>query len=357
MAEPKNVMEQSALKALLLQSRQEPLPAAIGLGADGGGKLLVHKTKGPMALAKEIEASSPGLKDLRFGHARVDADENAQLVKIVINRAVTGLSRHLVKTLKGTGFTKVQLLLEDGSVVDGADDPAEQPAVTAEPPPPPPPPPSQAPRPTTQATPDAASLANLLKALVEPMRAAIAAAPDRRDSLMALAATAQADLKSGNLAGAMAAIRALRDSVATVPSSGTTTAATAAAGTGVAFQKLRLLWDGTRKHLMDQLKLLEAKVIEASAAAPNAPEIQANVARLEVSLQTLDTRLSDALDALYNAGGQDAKLKAAARRIAQSYQGFLATDPLMQELDGNPFIKLDARARLDTTLAAVIGHL
>ncbi len=352
------------MKALLVKSKQEPLSAAIGLGADGAGKILLHKIKGPMALGKQLEAESPGLKDMRFGRAHVDVDENPKLVKIVINRAVTGLSRRLIKTLKGSGFTRVILLLEDGTEVDGAEEEQELEQVSATgpepvadvpsppPPPPPGPPPPQAPRTAAPATPDATSLANLLKALVEPMRALIAASPNRRDALMALAAAAQASLKSGDLAAAQTQIRALRDALGPVPQN-----AAAATGTGVTFQKMRLLWDSTRKNLMDQLKTLEAKVIEETDGAPDAAAIRANVTNLEVSLRTLDTRLSDALDDLYNAGGQDPKLKAKAKSIALRYQSFVATDPLMQDLDSNPFVRLDARARVDTTLNAVISHL
>jgi hypothetical protein len=367
MAEPKNVMDVSSMKALLLKSKQEPLSAAIGLGVDGGGKLLLHKVKGAMALGKQLESESPGLKDMRFGRAHVDVDDNPKLVKIVINRAVSGLSRRLVKTLKGSGFTKVILLLDDGTVVDRADEEEEEethagaasaPSDAPPPPPPPgppPPPPPQAQRTTTPATPDAASLANLLKALVDPMRALIAASPERKEALLTLAAGAQAALKSGDLATATSQIRALRDALGPVPQSGAT--AGAPTGTGVTFQKMRLLWDSTRKNLHDQIKTLEAKVIEESDGAPNAEEIRANVTNLEVSLRTLDTSLSDALDTLYNAGGQDPKLKAKAKSIALRYQTFVATDPLMQDLDGNPFVQLDARARVDTTLAAVISHL
>jgi hypothetical protein len=358
MLEANNVMDHAAVKLLLAKSKEEPVHAAIGLGADGAGKILLSKTKAPLALGRQLETDSPALKNMRFGTAHVDVDENPKLVKIIINRPVSGLARKLARTLKPSGYTKVLLLLEDGSVVEGADDEvAEEHAAPPAPPgPPPAPPPASAPGDAAAAVPSAASLANLLKALIEPMRAVIAASPERRGPLTDLATAAQSALKAGDLAQAQAQIRALRTALepGAVPAA---SAAPTAPGTSVAFQKMRLLWDGTRKSLHDQLKTLEAKVIEASDGAPNAEAIRANVTNLEVSLQTLDTKLSTALDDLYNVGGQDPKLRKKARRIAMGYQEFIATDPLMQELDGNPFIKLDARARLDATLQAVMGHL
>ena len=121
--------------------------------------------------------------------------------------------------------------------------------------------------------------------------------------------------------------------------------------------KLRLLWDATRKNLNDQLKKLEAAIVEQSADETDAAEIAANVNRVEAKVAMLDGSLSDALDALYNAGGTDAALKRNARDIATGFQAYIATNPLLQELDTNPFVPLDARARLDATLSSMITRL
>jgi hypothetical protein len=126
---------------------------------------------------------------------------------------------------------------------------------------------------------------------------------------------------------------------------------------GVAFQKMRLLWDGTRKHLQGQLKSLEAAILEEAEDEPDIADIATNIGKLHASLATLDERLSDALDDLYNQGGTDPALRRTAKDIALSYEGFAATDPLLQELDDNPFIPLDATKRLEETLKSIIGHL
>lgn len=203
-------------------------------------------------------------------------------------------------------------------------------------------------------------LTGRLKGLVERVRGAVQAAPARKDELVGLAGAAQADLKAGALAQAAGRMDTLEVALGTSPAPTARTEApvgTVPVGTGVAFQKMRLLWDGTRKNLMDQLKKLEATIVEMSAEEEDAEEIRANVTRVEDSLATLDERLSDALDDLYNAGGADAGLKQAARDIALGYQSFVTGDPLMQELDKNPFVPLDARARLDATLTSMISRL
>ena len=129
------------------------------------------------------------------------------------------------------------------------------------------------------------------------------------------------------------------------------------AGGVVEFARLRLSWGGARKHLAGQLATLKAAIIEQSADEDDASEIAANVGGLEQALDHLDDDLSDALDALHNAGGADGALKRAARTIALDCRKFLGSDPLMQELDGNPFVPLDARRTLDGALTAILAKL
>ena len=349
MAQSANVMEPSAMKVLLAKSKEEPVRAAIGLGKDGGGKMLLHKSKAGMALGKQLESESPGLKDMRFGVALVDVEQDPKLVRLVVNRPVSGLARRLKRTLKGTGYTKIVIGLEDGTVLDqalGEDEEDEEGASESAAPPPPPPPV------------DVKLLTLTLSAQVQRMRGILAAAPGRKDALMALASAAQEAIKAGDAGRAGTAIAALEEALAAAPPATPEAAPPSAPAAGnVAFQKMRLLWDGTRKALSDQLKALEAEIVAASDDEPDAKEIAANVGKLEHALQTLDTRLSDALDALYNQGGTDPALKREAKDIALSYQGFVETDPLLTELDANPFMPLDAAKRVQTALNSMISRL
>jgi hypothetical protein len=358
-------MEKGQLKALLIKSKQEPVSCAIGKGKEAGSAyILLDNIKQPKALETALEKQFPDIKDPRRGTASVDVDANPKLVVFRLNRPASGLAVRMLKLVKQVGFSKVKFEYEDGSEAEGLGDEEEEGAESgseeiatsssAVPPPPPPPPPS-----APQI--DAKALKERLTALVQRMAQVIGADPSRKDALMALAKQAQLMLGTNNLISATQSADQLEAALASAPVTGArrqeAPPAAPAAGTGVAFQKMRLLWDGTRKNLMDQLKKLEASIVEMSAEEEDADEIRSNVTRVEEALATLDTRLSDALDDLYNAGGGDAALKQAARDIALGYQSFVAADPLMQELDKNPFVPLDARARLDTTLTSLISRL
>ena len=82
------------------------------------GLLLLHRTKQPKVLMKDLQKQFPDAKDLHFGTAFVDVDENPKQVNFFINRPISNMARKLAQSLKGTGFREVQILLEDGTTVD-----------------------------------------------------------------------------------------------------------------------------------------------------------------------------------------------------------------------------------------------
>ena len=84
--------------------------------------------------ARRAAEEFPTVFNTRFGTAMVDTDDDPTLVKFMLNKPVTSMARRLVKTLKGTGFRKVQILLEDGSPVEVAaeEEAAEQAAHRAD---------------------------------------------------------------------------------------------------------------------------------------------------------------------------------------------------------------------------------
>ena len=214
-AEVQTGMDKQEMKRLLMKSKKEPVNCAIGQGSDPSvGLLLLDRIKGPKAVEKELAKAVPDARNTRFGRAEVDVDDDAKLVKIFINKPVASMARKLVKTLKGTGFTKVQILLDDGSPVESFEEAEEQqptetqgqaqPTATTAPPPPPPPPPQP------QAKPDPAELARLLAEQVKRMPAVIAAVPAEKDRLTKIATDANVQLKTNNLVYAGATIEQLR---------------------------------------------------------------------------------------------------------------------------------------------------
>ena len=129
-------------------------------------------------------------------------------------------------------------------------------------------------------------------------------------------------------------------------------------GTGVAFQQLRLQWDDARKQLREQVGRLEAAILEQSSEEEDFGAIRAQAERrLGDVLEAFDDRLSDALDALYNSGGQEGGLRRRAGDVVAEYEALITSDPLLQVLDTNPFIKVDAVRRLEATMTAISAQL
>ena len=330
------VMEPAKIRRFLVKSKTEPVSVAIGI-ADDGPRMLLDPLKQPSALGNLLRRDNPTIKNLRWGMAEVDVDVNPKLVTITVNKACPPIAKKLKPLLKGTGFSKIVLKTEDGETLESLDDEAgdDAPAAPGAPEPPP--------------AFDAAKLNERLRALIEQVRAAVANVPAQKDGLLALVTAAGTALKAGELEGAHARMDELTEALAT---------ATAPAGTGdVAFAKMRLLWEGTRKTLAEQVKTLEAAITEATDGDPNAEAIAAEYGVLHAPVGALDNRLTDALDRLTNAGGTDPALKKAARDIAVNYQTYLSNNKLMQEFDANPFVPLDARRRIDGALAAIVSRL
>ena len=103
-------MPRGALKRLLMLAKQEPIGCAIGLSADAAapGLMMLHRSRTGRAVEKMLMDECPDAKATRFGTASVD-ENSPKLVKLVLNRSLPGIIPKLIKTLKGTGFNKVQI--------------------------------------------------------------------------------------------------------------------------------------------------------------------------------------------------------------------------------------------------------
>jgi hypothetical protein len=197
-------MDRAEMKRLLLKSKQEPVNCAIGIGNDKSVALLMlARNRSSKSLQGDLQKDFPTAFNTRFGTAMVDTDDDPTLVKFVLNKAVTSMARRLVKTLKGIGFRKVQIRLEDGSPVEAAaeEEAAEQTNTDGA---------------TTDAPQqDAAALVAALTALVP--RIADVADPARKEALSKQAREAQVNIKTGNLTYATAGIESLRRALDAVP--------------------------------------------------------------------------------------------------------------------------------------------
>src|SRR5271163_4833828 len=124
-------MEKAEMKKLLVRSKKEPVNCAVAQPGSGPHALLMmDKIKQPRAVVKELEKQCADMKNPRWGTVSVDTDENPRLAVFQLNKPAPGMARRLVKTLKGTGFSKVQVRFEDGSP-DEADEDEEDEAPPA----------------------------------------------------------------------------------------------------------------------------------------------------------------------------------------------------------------------------------
>jgi len=349
-AEVKTGMEKPDMKRLLMKSKEEPVNCAFGQGDDNTMALLMlDKVKQPKAVEKELTKEFPNAKNTRWGTAAVDTEVDPKLVRFIINKPVSSMARKLVKTLKGTGYTKVELLLEDGSPIEAYTEQEEgQPAAVAGEPPPPPGP--------AEAKPDPAALARALAELIKRIPAVLAVTPGLKDQLSKLATDANVNLKTNNLVYAATHIESLRRALDNAPQgpapAPSAQPASPAAG-AVAYGKSRLAWLAARKKVEGDIEKLRGEIVATYKADGIADKLDAAYrSRVAPVLSTLDESLADKLDEATNATdpAKRAALVQDARAILQRYQQFLASDDTINELDTNPFVPLQIRATIAGTL-------
>lgn len=367
---PQTGMEKAEMKQLLAKSKQEPVNCAFGQSGAKGGEafavLLLHKVKNPKALHKELEGQFPDAKNTRWGTALVEPDVDATLVKITANREVTGIARRMVKTLKGTGYRKVEIYLEDGSKIDGAAEEEEEGAAaeaSADSVPPAPPPAPPAPPPAAPATLGLADLQKLLAALIPRIGPAAGQDAELRAKLSKLAGDAGGHLKSSQLAEATAAIGELKKQLDAAPAAGASASpapspapAPATTGAVVAYTKSRLAWLAARKKVESEIEKLRAELAASYADNGMAADIERSYGERVASLMAgLDESLADKLGEASNATdpAARAKLVEEARAIMARYQGFVAGEPLIADLDANPFVPLAIQQTLTATLTGL----
>jgi hypothetical protein len=194
-------MDIGDIKKLLVLSKKEPVNCAIGLDKGGDAVILLHKIKAGMALLKDLEKEQGKLSQPAFGQAFVDMDEDPKLVILTLNRAPSGAGKKLKKTLAGTGFTKVEIRNEDGTVAEGEGSEAGLAAEAA---------PAAVPEPTPQPQDLEAALAVLIKQIP----AVVAANASLAGELRQLAGSAVAAVRGADMALASAALAALQQALA-----------------------------------------------------------------------------------------------------------------------------------------------
>ncbi len=321
-------MDRAEMKRLLARSKAEPVSCALALAEDGkSAVLMLDKIKQPRAMQLLLQKEHPKATNPRFGTAEVDEEIDARLVRFRINRAASGMARRLVKSLKGTGYNKVEIVLEDGGVAEkaGAEEEEEaQEGQHAGAAPPPLPPPAH----------DAGQLTRALRALAE--RIAAVTDHERRAALLKLAMQGQAALKAGDLAGAEAAIIALNKEEATL----------AKATPAPRAQPLRPVWQAAKESVDGKLEALSRELRSLEDADAD------QVAEFGLFGLTGGRETVGLMAALaeYDGAAPDGRAAATAglRKAVASYRQVLDTNPMVELLDDNPF-------GVDVALQATLG--
>jgi hypothetical protein len=105
-------MDKAGLKKLLAAARQGPISCALAVPSDpaaGHCLILLHKVAPARVLLAGLKKQFPAMKTPCFGTAKVDMETDPKLVTFTLNRKISGLPKRLVRSLRGTGFTKVSV--------------------------------------------------------------------------------------------------------------------------------------------------------------------------------------------------------------------------------------------------------
>jgi len=366
-AEVDRGMEVADMKRLLSKSKTEPVNAAVGL--DGkNAVMMLDKIKQPKAVSKLLEGKFDGLKNPRWGTAFVDIDADPKLVILTLNRAASGMGAKLKKTLKGTGFSKIRIQLEDGTIAEDVgeeeteEEGEEQGHGIPEAPVAPEPVAAQGPadqqgeaKPAETQTQehafDPAALTKRLTGVVKRMMDYVKTAPDRANELKDLATKAQVALKGTDEQAATQAVDALEKALA-----GPQKDTGAVTKNPVVLQKSRLALVAARKRVEDEIgKLHEAMSKHYDGHGFGADLDKVFQSKVEPILTTLDQSLADKLDEMGNSSSatEHQKLAGEARQLIDKYESFLSSDPLIPQLDKNPFVPLQIQKTLTATLEAL----
>jgi hypothetical protein len=367
------IMSAAKMKPLLALSKKEPVQAAIGLTADGDGVVLLDKKMKPKKVMSVLKAMAAKEKiqlqpsTLRFGKAEVDTDYDPGMVRFFVNKEAPGNMRpKLIAVFKQIAYSKVEFnidtALEDEPEEEGEGEDAGAPttatttdAQPSAPPAPPPiapaPPPMQA-----KAPPDANALRTALGQLTLAIPTVAKGDATLQDALTRLAALADGSLKGGDLEKAATEIDNLRRALAAAMEQAKLTAKAEGGGGAVTYAKSRLAWLAARKKIESDIETLRQRIIDAFKDQPIAPQLDTSY-RTKVApvLAALDESLADVLDDATNEtdAAKRTKLVADAKGIMAKYAQFLTSEPLIKDLDENPFLPLSIRATVGGTISTL----
>lgn len=223
---------------------------------------------------------------------------------------------------------------------------------------------SEAPEAEGAATPDVMDLKSLsqrAQMLGGMVPGAIQKAPSLRDNLVKLTTEAIKMIKAGDAMSAALTLDVLEDELQRA--NDTAQGANAPAeprglpdAALTTLTKSKLAWRATRQAVEAQLDQLHKKMAEAYDGHGFAADLEKVFkSKVEPMLGKFDHSLADVLDEVANAANPaaQAKLVTDAVKVIERYESFLASEPLIRQLDQNPFVPL----RIETTLTKTLEAL
>jgi hypothetical protein len=125
------------------------------------------------------------------------------------------------------------------------------------------------------------------------------------------------------------------------------------------YEQSGLVWVSARRKVGTELNKLEAAIVQTYADPALVAEVKRSVRKLDRVLEMFDEQIADSLSAAARSQDVDSTLRlhAQAREAIARYQGYLENDPLVQELDDNPFAPVAVRSTLSMTLNTLASKL
>jgi len=172
-----------------------------------------------------------------------------------------------------------------------------------------------------------------------------------KKALIKLAGDAGAQIKAAELTVAAQTIGQLKSALDRVQAAAPKVDATA--DTAI-YAQSRLDWMATRESIETDLGKLRAALANTYKGEAIAGEIEKSyTAKVAPLMTTLDETLATKLDAATKAADAAARasLVTEAKAIMASYQAFVASNPLIADLDSNPFVPLSIQQNVSATLS------
>ena len=133
-----------------------------------------------------------------------------------------------------------------------------------------------------------------------------------------------------------------------------------AARVGVRLTHAMMVWNSARMHVGQQLDTLRTAILKAAQGDEQYPDIVDGLGNLDAIMDRLDDRLGEKLSAIRFT--KDSKEKAAlakqARDVVKQVEAYLASDPLIADIDTkNGFVTLDIKPKVTEALNTMLEML